>query len=213
MSESLHPGGVQPIDIMEGLASEMSGQYVLTHRRFALTDTDTDFVVTEPETGNRNRYLIVMHDDGGVYDALQTAGIPQLSRKSASPEVTIYDLPIQVKQLAQEKLFSGHTSSDTYVSDQEIFSQLGSLWARIYDATKRVPVSQPLSHTALIDFEADSARLLPIPPYADWEEEPSREVAAQKFAARLGDQLQAIEPHQLHRGLLEIVRTAWIKPS
>ena len=215
MSEGITPPQstpFSPLDIAESLAIEQQGHLVLTHARFALRSNESDFVITSEGNGEqRSRYLILSEgqDEGALYQDIQGAGVRQFDRIAHGKGVAIYQLPMQAKKLSDERLFSGHVSSETYVSDIELFTELGKLWSKIYKATEKTPAINPLSETALLDFGQEDSRLIPIPPYTKWEHVSSSALAKEHLAQGLHEQLLHINPRQSYRTLLDAFNHGW----
>lgn len=193
-----------------------------THPRFNLVinyAVARDVVDGEIEDGGMR--LLIVHDDDGVPDDLceliEAAGISHLEKlKSAlalgqaepkeggeegeapksGERFTVYMVPVNAKRLSNEKLFPGRESTQTYVSDGELFHDLGVLWRAVADATGKLPVDSPLEHTGMLDFSGDRNRLFPIPLYRYWKDIGDKE-AIERFGEILETELRDLYPSDL----------------
>lgn len=194
-----------------------------THPRFNLVINYAiarDVVDGEIEDGGMR--LLIVHDDDGVPDDLceliEAAGIPHLEklkaveapgqtrqqpkkdeedeRVASGERFTAYMVPANAKRMSNEKLFPGRQSTQTYVSDGELFHDLGTLWRRVADATGKLPIDSPLEHTGMLDFSGDKSRLFPIPLYRYWKDIGDKE-AIERFGEILEEELRDLYPSDL----------------
>lgn len=206
---------VSPMERAADFAVWLDGAYVETYPRFslALSEEVGDFLITPHEGGQRSRYLICPgQEDSRLYGSLNNAGVIQFPVMVANSDFTIYELPINVKPLGNERIFADHPSSATYVSDLELFGQLGQLWGRIFAATGRFPQSEILTRTALVDFgHDDKSRLIPVPPYEDWgvTRIDYQEYVLETLLNDVQKHLQRSNPRQSYRALLARLESAW----
>lgn len=201
-----------------------------THPRFNLVinrDVARDVVDGEIEDGAM-RLLIVHEDDPseGAGEAIEAAGIPHLERLKVVDTIahrgsdgdesgkagpgerfTVYMVPSNAKRMSNERLFPGRPSTETYVSDSELFRNLGALWRNIADATGKLPADSPLEHTGMLDFSHDKSRLFPIPLYRFWEDIGDEE-AIEKFGKILEAELKQLYPTSDHEQISELYQVA-----
>jgi hypothetical protein len=208
------PNGQQNIHDLEHLKGILDIDQPLadTHPRFSLVIDDKARDVVDEEHGEL-RLLIVCNGDGiteEITEVLETetAAIPQMERlrvvedgedgdgEGPAGKVSVYLVPSNAKRMSYEKLYPGRESSETYVSDSELFRDLGLLWRHVAVATGRLPEDSPLEHTGMSEFSGDKRRLFPIPPYGKWvkigEEEPT-----DRFGKILEAELKRLYPSDL----------------
>jgi hypothetical protein len=174
------------------------GGYQAVHARFDLSHDNPnagDLIYT-PENGPRTRYLIVPADPltDQIQGELQEANIPTLEHMVHDAGVSVYRVPLQAKPLIRERLFPDRASTDTYISDKELFRSLGGLWRRIYDASERLPVDRILATTGMIEFTKSQERLFPVPPFNSWISLPSTEHAHDLFCKQVKAGLEEAYP-------------------
>lgn len=210
MSEKISPQKSFLFEIANDLANDHNGHFVETHPRFNLALNDSiDVLVNDEDANTRLRFLITHEgpEAKSLYNKLDDAGITQFVRHTLANDVVMYSLPGQVKPLAHERLFIGHVSSETYISDTEQFTQLGKLWSSIYNAAEALPL-KPLKSTAIHDFEQIERSLVPVPPY-NWAKLGSSNEALSFFITNVGQELQMSNPGVPNKSLLEAVQTGW----
>lgn len=206
---------ISPMERAVDLAVWLDGTQTETYPRFslALSEDVGDFLVTPHEGGQRSRYLICPGQaDSRLYGGLSDAGVIQFPMMVANSDFTIYKLPINVKSLGNERIFANHPSSTTYVSDLELFGQLGQLWGRVFKATGRFPQTGILTRTALVDFgHDDKSRLIPVPPYDDWVamRTDRQEKVLETLLNDVQEHLYRSNPRQSYRALLARLESAW----
>jgi hypothetical protein len=120
---------------------------------------------------------------------------------------TVYMVPSNAKRMRNERLFPGRQSTETYVSDSELFHNLGTLWRSIADATGKLPADSPLEHTGMQDFSQDQSRLFPIPLYRFWEDI-GDEKPIEKFGRILEAELKSMYPSSDHAQISELYQVA-----
>lgn len=199
-------------NIMFGLAHEVDGTYSEVHERFSLTQTEgVDGIITT-STGERSRYLVVAEPQHYVelYQRLQAGGVPEFHRREVHPGLGMYDVPLAAKPLSHEQLFLHRPSTETYVSDQELYEELGGLWRAVWEASHAVP-EMPLSGTALLDFNPRGKRLVPIPPNNGWQSQGNKHSARDHFMEALEAELRRLAPEKPYRTLLRSVLNGWEK--
>ncbi len=212
MSEQMSHTSAHLHEVVSALAMAHGGRYVETHLRFSLgLNGGLDVVITDPETGGRDRLLVTQESPGDmeVYDKLAAAGVPQLTRSVQADGVAMYRLPFQAKPLSRERLFVEHSSSSTYVSDVELFAGVGNLWHKVYAVTGQLPASDVLSSTVVLDFKDMSETLVPTPPYSSWLPITDQAAAVQHIEAVVAEELQGMNPHISHGPLLDAMTTGW----
>jgi hypothetical protein len=205
------PQGPSAIDIVESLVQDWEAQYRETHGRFSLVQPGSNAmdIIIKPNAGDAQRLLITPRpDDREIYDKLSSGGIPQFKRYD-SGAAAIYNIPVHAKLLGNERLFADRPSSETYVSDRELYFEMGELWARIYKATGFIPEDGPLTQTCLLDFESEETRLKPVPPYNLWVDPPELSDAEEYFIDSVREQLQGLHLQQSFRPLLEAAQSGW----
>ncbi len=214
MSEYIPQPTPGALDIAEGMATEKNSKLAETFSRFSLAGEESiDVLLTPFIGGQRERYLITTQiGDRELYEKFQDALIPQFPREEVAGG-TIYKLPLDIKPLDEERLFVDKVSSETYISDHELFFQLGELWAQIYKIGDKSPESDPLSHTSLLDWQAEGGKLIPIPPYVDWVDIPSVHEAVNYFAISLEDQLKSLNSQKSYKELIKAAQAGWWNAS
>ncbi len=214
MPEQRHPPqspAANLYEIFEEMVDQFGGDSKNTHGRFSIAHTDSiDVVVTGSGNDNRERLLIAREtpESGALYATLVQAGVPQFERNKDGNEAAIYRLPPHVKPLIHERFFVDRESSETYVSDKEIFTRLGALWAQVYKATGMLPQT-PLRLTAVQNFEEISQLLVPIPPYTTWDKHDDESHAYEIFSIRAAAELDFSNPSATHEGLLDAMKNGW----
>lgn len=211
MSESLPNAHNYLHDIVNAMAIDHGGQYIETHPRFNVgINGGLDVILIEPATGERDRLLLTQEspDDRAIYDCLTSAGVPQLDRLIKENSVIMYRLPFQAKPLSRERLFVDKTSSSTYISDSEIFINVGMLWSRVHLATGRLPSKDILSATIVLDFKDNDNAYVPAPPYFAWVSI-NKQSAEQYMEASISSELQQMNPSVSHKRLMDAVKTGW----
>lgn len=183
-----------------------------TFARFNLAIEEDAYDLISMENGEfRERYLCVpyMEEVDDIESKLRTAGLRLLER-SVEPiqeGYIVYEVPKQSKPLSNEKFYPDRESTQTYVSDNELYRRLGGLWSAAFRATRMLPPEKPLKHTGMLEFASDAERLFPIPPYY-WQDLEDA-AATDHFLDTLGRELQTIDPHGQHRALVDAAKTGW----
>ena len=135
--------------------------------------------------------------DASTYEELAQSDIPQLPKADA-PELTdtttpyvLFGVREGLKPLYHEAFYSNQ-SSRTYISDTEIFTQLGRLYRQAWQTTGKIildPNSEndfPLRHVAIHSFADNGNFLFLCPPYEpSSEEQLSLEEASARFTSSL----------------------------
>lgn len=202
------------IEFVDSFAMDNDGLYIETHPRFNLVpvnDNALDVVVTSMESGERERMIITNETEktSELYKQLSQGGVLQFERQDYESGVSIYRLPGQAKPLGYERLFLDRHSSDTYVSDQEIFMYFGKLWADIYRQTRHLPADKFLRHTALLDFEAPERSLIPVPPYQGWIEIYDLQGAGRHLFEKVKEELQNTGSYTMMKPISDAIVHGW----
>ena len=198
-------------DIANEMAIDNNGHFVDTHPRFSLALNDSIDVLVKGEDSSERLRVLITHEDteaGSLYSKLKDTGITQFVRHELAGDVVMYNLPGQVKPLAHERLFIGHVSSETYISDTEQFTQLGKLWGAVYRATGSLP-AKPLRSTAIHDFEQIESALVPVPPYNNWVKSNDPKDVINSFTTNIEQELQMSNPGIPYKSLIEAVQKGW----
>jgi hypothetical protein len=185
-----------------------------THSRFNLVldkavASDTTRVI---HSGQLERTLYV-RSPGELHSKLTAElsknNIPQLEEVDECDGGVTYKVPEQAKPLSNERLFPDRVSTETYVSDRELFFSLGSLWRRIYDATHYLPDNSFLSSTGMVEFSEKGQQIFPIPPYSNWLPIKYDHDASKHFSAEVEAELQSIYPHTPIHDLREAAKSGF----
>jgi hypothetical protein len=175
---SISPEGSQPQGPLEALldsAQDTTPRFSLVRSAYEQSGP-RDLLLPRPIQGfNRFLYVPPHLMDNTVYDQLEQAGVPQLPRivlEDINPLTPspLFGIREGLKPLAHSALFS-RESSATYVSDTEIFTQLGRLYRQAWEATGRImldpqnPADSPLDHVAIHNFQDVKETLFLSPPY------------------------------------------------
>lgn len=212
MSEQMSDTSAHLHEVANSMAMAHGGQYAETHPRFSLdVNGGLDVVISYPETGERDRLLVTQEtaEDIDVYDKLAAADVSQLERSVQANGIVLYRLPYQAKPLSRERLFVGHPSSSTYVSDVELFATMGNLWHNVYLVSGLLPDKELLSSTVVLDFKDINETLVPTPPYTSWQLIPDQTSAALYIESIVAEELQGMNPHIPHGPLLEAMKAGW----
>lgn len=167
--------------------AEQLGLIADTSLRFSLARSGPNAaairdVITENEIDEYSRFLVVDSalTDQNAYQELANYGIPQLPQIEASSAGTsnsefnlpaLFGVKAGLKPLIHEALFP-RESSTTYISDNEIFSQLGRIYRQAWDVTGKIMLDpendqdSPLWHVALHSFQDSKNLLYLCPPYS-----------------------------------------------
>lgn len=200
------------IDVVAAFTHESNGTFVSTHARFSLGE---DFLVSPNLPGEGRKRLLVTpasEADDEIRQMLTGAGVAQFTRFKHLHDHDLWSIPVQAKPLANERVFGGRQSSDTYVSDHELYEGLGKLWRDVFRATGGVPVDDPLTKTAILDFSGVESRLLPVPAYGRWlrldqSQEPE---ALNHFLKELAAQLDELSTEPEHnKDLVQAAKAGW----
>ena len=190
-------------------------KYQPVHGRFNLTANNPQSidVIDKAEDDSRHRYLVVPTDplSEQIDELLQESNVHLLENLDKDGNLKVYRVAIQAKPLINEKLFPEHESTDTYISDRELFHGLGSLWRAIYDATSHIPTENLLSKTGMLEFTKGESQLFPIPPFTDWSSFQSSEEALKCFEEQVQTQLQDAYPSISTRDLSDAAREGFTK--
>ncbi|GAC1387945.1 MAG: hypothetical protein NVS1B7_1950 [Candidatus Saccharimonadales bacterium] len=168
----------QPVDVVLALAEHLGANQVQTNGRFSLARAETaDAILLMPDS-SYHRVLIARENDEQVkrYDLLHHAHIPLPTRRILDDGMIIYDLSLNAKLLSNERLFADRESSETYVSDRELFIKAGQMWSRIWQVSGEIP-HELLRNTLMVEFSSHESPLMPAPPFADWELIHNEEIA------------------------------------
>lgn len=162
---------------MDALTS-LFGAFVPTADRFSLVrphgqeQLSIDVLIKEPRDSVPARCLVVSNNttDQEVHDRLAAAQVPQLPLVAQTSQLSVFAVKTGLKRLDHEALH-GRESSETYISDNETFYELGRLYRSAYNATGKIlldsqPGDSPLMHTAISSFNDGSSFLFLCPPYA-----------------------------------------------
>ncbi len=211
MAEQLPTTSSKLHDVVRTIADDEHVDYVETHSRFNLGGNGGLDVVFNPERPDRDRVLVAAETtrERDFYDQLDAAGVPQLSRTEAVKGIAMYRLPFQAKPLSRERLFVGHQSTSTYVSDEELFGHVGNLWRSVYESTGHLPQDGILASTVLLDFKDVQEALVPLPPYSSWQHQNDGHEAKVHLESLVAFELQAMNPHISHGLLLGAVTKGW----
>lgn len=185
----------------------ISSSIVETSPRFNLAQSRSrndaiDIVARDPIT-IFGRFLIVNPGsiDTNIWNQLSHADVARLPLLRIENDAWTFGVKDGLKPLVNEALF-GRQSSATYISDPEIYHELGALYRSAYDATGSLllegPVvhDSPMDHVAIFSFNDEQNLLYLHPPYRAAPEYQGldRVTAGEMFAhsieARLAQQLE-----------------------
>lgn len=197
---------------MEEHPDQNQTQPQTTFARFNLATEEDTYDLVSIENGEfQDRYLCVPYfeDVDEIESKLRVAGIRLLERSEEPIQegYIVYAVPQQSKPLSNEKFYPNRESTQTYVSDNELYRRLGNLWATTFKATNMLPSENPLKQTGMLEFASDAERLFPIPPYY-WREV-DEGVAPRHFIDTLSRELQLIDPHGQHTTLIDAAQAGW----
>lgn len=176
MTERLHAkvDNTAPLDHEIGA---LIGEHQLTASRFSLVRPKNnnryvrDVIKTE-KVDKYRRFLLIENQavNSLAYEQLEKAQVPQLPLIQKGDKLSVFGVRDGLKLLAHESLH-GHASSETYISDKEVFQQVGRLYADAWRATGSVLLDgindSPLHHVALSSFSEGADLLYLCPPFAD----------------------------------------------
>ncbi|HEX5455829.1 MAG TPA: hypothetical protein VFW77_00490 [Candidatus Saccharimonadales bacterium] len=235
MKEQLPHGPLKNTNDLEAVKAALGIEQEVsdTHPRFNLVMNRAvarDVVDGEIEDGGIR--LLIVHEDetsDDLAEKIEAAGLPHLEKlkvvdTAAPPEdkdreteggdqarpgerFTLYMVPSNAKRMSNERLFPGRQSTETYVSDSELFRDLGTLWRGIADATGKLPPDSLLEHTGMQDFSHDRSRLFPIPLFRFWEDIGDEE-PVEKFGKILEAELKDLYPSSDHDQISELYQVA-----
>lgn len=209
------PSRTRPVDFsieakeilgVQGLVENVHGRFNLSFE-----DEKTQDFVLSTEDGSK-RYLTAPFNELSLNMGriMAEASIEQLEVAGGNEELVVYGVPSHAKPLLNERLFPERTSTSTYISDEELFENLGKMWRRIFNATSRLPEGTILGHTGMKDFSGESQQFFPIPPYNNWEELTAEESPG-FFSKNIKNELVAIYPNTPVTGLCNAADRAFRK--
>jgi hypothetical protein len=168
-------------DVVEALPDNVQDRTLITPKSACTEEVETLLKDTDI-------YLLTKDKDHGTYVS--------------------YHVPLQAKPLANERLFPDRESTETYISDTELYAALGNLWARVHRLTGRVPEEAPASFTGLLEFTSSQSTLFPIPPY-EWKKILPVGEARRHFISTAEAELKLLNPEEDHTPLLRAAEDAW----
>lgn len=130
-------------------------------------------VMTEyPKLEDYGRFLVVGNDavDESIWDNLVEKDIHRLPLIKKDHDTWVFGIKDGLKPLANEALFD-RPSSETYISDLEIYFELGRIYRNVYEATDvlllegNIEEVSPVEHVAISSFSDGHGYLFLYPPY------------------------------------------------
>lgn len=182
---------------LEGLASEAK-KVEHTFGRFNLAydkQKSEDFVIHGTD-GTHTRYLVTEFDKSteNITKALCRDNIEHLPVKAIIDGTAVFEVPLHAKPLLNENLFPGRESSDTYISDEELFGKVGLLWKIIYKTTGCLPRGTVLASTGMKEFSGEGKMVFPVPPFGNCHQIEDGQEAGETFEDSIREELLAGYP-------------------
>lgn len=150
---------------------------IVTGDRFSLASArlgsrSLDIMTQQVEYEDFGRFLVVNSRDidESIWHGLVEKDIPRLPLYNRDNNSWVFGIKDGLKPLSSEAIFD-YPSSETYVGDDEIYFELGSLYRNVYEATGalllegNVEEVSPVDHVAISNFSDGHGHLFLYPPY------------------------------------------------
>ena len=205
---------LNPFDLLEGEGIDVYLEKRKKIPSFALTQPVSNLARSEeaadfmlPDLSERLLVYPKTKADDEAYDALDIHNIPQFTRETAhNPGITAVKIPLNAWRLDSTDFQEEEPTFPAGNGAIEIMTKLGVLLGRIHADVKALPADFKLCQAAFVVGSSEFIKL--VPPYSL-----SGEVTAEDIVQRIGKELNAIDPSNLHENQIKAFEQALKKTS